>query len=125
MKSRELEDRRRAAFEESLREGRRFLLDSNIDEAWPAFERAHVLGQAIAVLHVRSHWWMLRCGLKQHDVREVLGQIVRLSLSAPSSWLGRYPLGNTGRARVGLFRPMPLPREMEAILAPPNSRESV
>jgi hypothetical protein len=96
----------RGAFEQSLDRGRAALRRGDFEAAWAAFERAHVLGQPEAWPHVLSHVWMLRCGFRQRDLVEVLGQIIRLPLAAPSSWLGRYPRGNTGRARVGLFRPM-------------------
>jgi len=105
-----------AAFEDNLLVGRRRMVEQQFDEAWSALELAHVLGQTDAVLHVRSHWWMLRCGIRQGDTREVLGQAVRVVLAAPSSWLRRYPRGNTGRARVGLFTPMPMPPEVEMLL---------
>jgi hypothetical protein len=112
-----LSEEARAAFEESLAEGRRRLRQGDINGAWPALERAHVLGQPDAWLHVRSHGWMLWCGLRKADIREVFGQLVRLALSAPSSWLGRYPRGNTGRARVGMLRPMSISTDLEALLS--------
>lgn len=97
---------RGAAFDEQVTIGQQLLAKGELENAWKAFERAHVIGQPDAWLHVRSHFWMLRCGWKQRDAREVSGQVVRLVLAAPATWLGRYPVGNTGRARVGLFTPM-------------------
>ncbi|HEU4412812.1 MAG TPA: DUF3703 domain-containing protein [Polyangiaceae bacterium] len=104
----------RAAFEQSLERGRVLFRGGDLEGAWAAFERAHVLGQPEAWPHVLSHLWMLRCGLRQRDLVEVLGQLGRVPLAAPASWLGRYPRGNTGRARVGLFRPMAAPPEVGA-----------
>lgn len=111
-----VQSRVRVAFDDSLEKARRALLERDFDAAWPALERAHVLGQADAYLHVQSHWWMLRCGVAQADAREIFGQLVRVALAAPASWLGRYPRGNTGRARVGLFQPMPIPADVDALL---------
>jgi hypothetical protein len=117
MTSNRLSERARTAFEESLAEGRRRLRQGDFDGAWPALERAHVLGQPDGWLHVRSHGWMLWCASREGDVREIVGQLVRVALAAPSSRLGRYPRGNTGRARVGLFRPMPVSTDVAAILS--------
>jgi hypothetical protein len=60
---------------------------------------------------------MLWCGLRELDVREIVGQLVRLTLAAPSSWLGRYPRGNTGRARIGMLRPMSVPPDIAILLS--------
>lgn len=82
-----------------------------------ALERAHVLGQNSAWLHVRVHWAMLRYGWRHRDAREVRGQLARLLLAAPASWLRLAPVGNTGGADVGLFTPMPIPEDLKRILS--------
>lgn len=80
--------------------------------AWVALERAHVLSQALAALHTRGHWPMLGLGLATVDIREVFGQTLRLMLAGLGSWTGRFPVGNTGRARAGLNTPMAIPDEL-------------
>jgi hypothetical protein len=45
---------------------------------------------------------MVSLGLRQHDRREALGQIVRILVAAPGSLAGRYPEGNAGRVAAGL-----------------------
>jgi hypothetical protein len=85
--------------------------------AWLALERAHILSQPHAVPHVRTHLTMLAWGVADRDVREVLGQVFRVLVAAPGSRSGRYPLGNTGRARVSAFAPMPVPADLEPVLA--------
>ncbi|MDI1477605.1 DUF3703 domain-containing protein [Polyangium sp. y55x31] len=85
--------------------------------AWRALERAHILSQAFAVAHTGVHWAMFRFAYRRGDVREMLGQVPRLLLAAPGSLLGRAPLGNTGGANVGIFRPMPIPEDLRAKLA--------
>lgn len=107
----------RTAFEESMASAKAAIRARSFDAAWPELERAHVLGQADAWLHLRSHWWMLRCGLAERDLREIIGQLARVAVAAPASWLGRYPLGNTGRARVGMLEPMPIDPRVEALLS--------
>ncbi len=59
---------------------------------------------------------MLGRGVADRDVGEVFGQVLRLMLAAPGSWLGRYPVGNTGRADVSEFAVMPIPDDLRAIL---------
>jgi hypothetical protein len=83
---------------------------------WAHLERAHILSQPMALRHVRTHASMLSYALRQHDSREVLGQIFRLGVAAPGSWTGRYPIGNTGGANVSAFRPMPIPDDLLSLL---------
>lgn len=88
----------------------------NLNEAWRHLERAHVLSQRDAWPHVLVHARMLGFGLRRGDAREVTGQVVRLLVAAPGSWLGRAPLGNTGGANVGILTPMPLPKDLKLLL---------
>jgi hypothetical protein len=59
---------------------------------------------------------MLRNGVRRRDRREVSGQLVRLLVAGPASALGRYPLGNTGRANVNAMSPMPIPVDLQTVL---------
>lgn len=71
--------------------------------AWAHLEQAHILGQPWAGPHSRSHWAMLRLAFRTRNGREMLGQLPRLLLVAPSSWLGVAPSGNVGSTRMGMF----------------------
>lgn len=84
--------------------------------AWHHLERAHILSQPFAGWHFRVHLAMLTEGWRRGDGREVLGQIVRVLLAAPASWLGRAPAGNTGGANVGLFERLPVPADLRDLL---------
>ena len=84
--------------------------------AWSRLERAHILSQPMALPHVRTHLAMLGSGLRRHDPREVVGQLLRLVVAAPGSWSGRYPVGNTGGASVSALLPMPVPDDLRAAL---------
>lgn len=77
--------------------------------------RAHILSQRHTAAHVRTHWLMLRAGLKALDLHEVLAQVPRAIFAAAFSriWV---PVGNTGVARVGALRPMPIPADLKALL---------
>ena len=90
----------------------------DIAAAWVALERAHILSQPSAWLHTRVHWSMLTLALRTRDARELAGQALRLSVAGLGSLLGRYPRGNTGRARAPINQPMPIPADLAAILTP-------
>jgi hypothetical protein len=84
---------------------------------WVALERAHILSQARAGLHLRVHLTMLWYSAAMLDLGEVLGQLGRTLLAYPSSRWGFAPLGNPGSTRVSAFVPMPIPNDLAAILA--------
>ncbi|WP_063024915.1 DUF3703 domain-containing protein [Nocardia niwae] len=88
------------------------------DQRWSHLERAHILSQPDPWLHTRNHIAMFALAVRQRDRREAVGQVIRIIVAAPGSLSGRYPEGNTGRARVGLRQPMPIPPELAAALDP-------
>jgi hypothetical protein len=83
---------------------------------WLRLGRAHILSQPMAIRHVRTHLAMLSFGLRQRDGREIVGQLLRLMVAAPGTWTGRYPVGNTGVAKVSAVLPMPIPDDLRVIL---------
>ena len=106
----------RAAFEAELGEATRAEAGGELARAWRHLERAHILSQAYAGPHVRTHCRMLGFGWRRRDVGELFGQLVRIVVAGPGSWMGRAPLGNTGGANVGILTPMPIPEELRALL---------
>ena len=84
---------------------------------WRLLEDAHVLSQPWAWWHVRVHGAMLAAGAAERDAREVWGQLGRSIVAAPGSFTRRYPLGNTGRARVPATQPMPIRSDLAALLS--------
>lgn len=58
---------------------------------------------------------MLVLAWRQRDAFEMLGQLIRVVLAPFASALGRFPVGNDGRARSPLTKAMPI----EADLVPP------
>lgn len=89
----------------------------SMPDRWAAIERAHILSQPWPWPHTTTHAVMLRLGAKERDLVEVLGQLLRLAVGGIGSALGRYPDGNTGRTRVGINTPMPMPADLEKLLA--------
>lgn len=111
-------------FEQELQRASDSQRRGDFQGAWHFLERAHVLSQAHAWPHLRVHGAMFRWAWRRGDLRELLGQLPRLLLAAPGSWLGRAPLGNTGGSNVGIFTPMPIPEDLQALLrheSPPTS----
>lgn len=84
--------------------------------AWSHLERAHILSQAFARPHLEVHVKMAGFAWRHRAWRELLGQLPRILVAAPGSWLGRAPLGNTGGANVGILTPMPIPADLQAML---------
>jgi len=69
------------------------------------------------VPHLASHWHMLRFAVTSGDWGEAAGQLFRLALVSLGSLSGRLPAGNTGRANVSAFKPMPIPGDLEALMS--------
>jgi hypothetical protein len=86
-------------------------------EAFHHLERAHVLGQASTVEHVRIHVRMLRWSVKQGDPREALGQVFRIVGATTITAFGLVPRGNTGGSNVSAFRSMSIPEDLAAMMA--------
>src|SRR5690606_30602425 len=87
--------------------------------AWHHLERAHILSQPLPVAHVRTHLAMLAHAIRERDAREIRGQLTRALVAGIGSATGRYPLGNTGAARVSAVAPMPIPSDLLPLLAKP------
>ncbi len=85
--------------------------------AWIALEREHILGQGFFWPHIRSHVAMLGYAIETRDGREVFGQTMRLLLAPLGNLTGRLPWGNTGRANVSAFKPMPYPEDLASALS--------
>lgn len=80
-------------------------------------ERAHVLGQASTIQHVRAHYRMLVWGLRRRDAREIIGQALRVVVAAMKTAIKAVPVGNTGGSNVGPFQSMSVPKDLAAIIA--------
>jgi hypothetical protein len=85
--------------------------------AWNALERAHILSQPLLGQHLRVHALMLGLALRTGDAREVTGQLARLALAPLGALTGRMPWGNNGRSNVSAFKPMPIPDDLQDLLA--------
>lgn len=101
--------------QQAFAESRRALQVGDLPAAFASLEHAHILSQRLPLWHAQSHWLMLRAGWQAGDWREVVGQLPRIvaALLFSRIWV---PVGNSGRARVSAFQPMPLSEEMKRLL---------
>jgi Protein of unknown function (DUF3703) len=84
--------------------------------AFGHLERAHVLGQAATVEHVRVHLRMFLWALRHRKPGEALGQLWRTPAAALMTGFGWVPQGNTGGAGVSGLRRMAIPPDLQRLL---------
>ncbi|HBP18942.1 MAG TPA: hypothetical protein DEA08_14290 [Planctomycetes bacterium] len=105
-----------AVFDAEMSQAREHFHAGQLDEAFAKLERAHVLGQRYVGAHTLSHVWMLRVGIKRRDLREILGQLVRIPSGALASGFGLAPTGNTGGTNVPALTRMPIADDLKPVL---------
>lgn len=86
------------------------------DLNWCFLQAAHIVAQPQMALHCSVHTHMLRQAWRDHDSREVLGQLLRLALVPIGHMIGRLPKGNTGRSDVSALKPMDLKPELALLI---------
>ncbi len=86
---------------------------SEIEKSWAKLAEAHIISQPFAGLHTLVHWQMLNLAIREKNLTEVFGQLLRLFVAAPGSVLKKYPLGNSGRSNVNMFKPQPIDSELQ------------
>lgn len=115
---------RRAAFDTEIALAKERISEGNLEAAFVHLERAHVIGQAFAGPHARSHWLMLKVELRRRQPAAAFGQAVRIILGILGSAVGLIPVGNTGGTNVSMFKRMPIAPELQRIIdgsAPPDA----
>lgn len=114
-----------AAFDSEIALAKGFIARGELEAGFAHLERAHVIGQAFVVPHVRSHWLMLKVECRRRRPVAAVGQMVRIVLGALGSAVGVVPVGNTGGSDVSMFKRMPIGPELQDIIdggAPPDAR---
>ncbi len=99
-----------------LERAKEFFASGNLHGSWNHLERAHVIGQAYPYEHSWVHWKMLMFGFRTKNTKEIIGQLPRLLVGGVKSFVGKIPVGNTGGANVPPLRPMPIEKDIRAIL---------
>ncbi|WP_282165065.1 DUF3703 domain-containing protein [Cellulophaga baltica] len=95
---------------------RNFLHKGELSTAWYHLERTHILGQSYPIEHSYTHWLMLKFGLRQRNIKEVFGQVIRLLVGGWKSFIDHVPLGNTGGSDVPPLKKMELSPDLAHIL---------
>jgi Protein of unknown function (DUF3703) len=103
------------AYEQEVQGADEALKRGDFEGAFRHLERAHVLAQRMTGRHTLVHWRMLTAGLRRGDLREAVGQVPRIVASILFSRLW-VPRGNSGRARVSAFKPMPVPADLQHLV---------
>ena len=103
------------AYREELLLAHGALRARQFDRCFVHLERAHVLAQRMTLRHTYVHGLMLVAGMLRGDLREVIGQVPRMFASLLFSRLW-VPRGNSGRARVSAFQPMPVPEGLRHLV---------
>jgi hypothetical protein len=85
-------------------------------KAFQHLERAHVLGQAATLEHVRVHWRMFRFSMRNRLHGEAAGQLWRLVAASIFTAPGLVPEGNTGGTDVSGFRRLSVPEDLKQML---------
>ena len=107
------EDPVRTAYFLELREYRTARAIGEVAAAWRHLERAHILAQPRLWLHMGSQTTMFAFAFSRRDIREMSGQLLRVALVPIGALTGRLLVGNTGRARISAFAPMPVPEDLQ------------
>lgn len=114
-----------AAFDNEIALAKEFIGRGDLESGFGHLERAHVIGQAFVLPHVRSHWLMLQIELRRRRLVAAFGQVVRIVLGVLGSAVGVVPVGNTGGSDISMFKRMPIAPELQHLIdgrAPPDVR---
>lgn len=90
--------------------------DGRFAEEFAHLEAAHVIGQQSTRWHVLTHIEMARWASRQHDARELLGQMLRIVGAATKTFIGLIPHGNTGGTNISPLARLPLCPSHEALI---------
>lgn len=92
-----------------------------ISKSFRRLERAHVLGQASTVQHVRVHVQMLLWAVRHRVLRAAVGQVLRIVGAATKTAMGWVPTGNTGGSNISPFKTVPVPAHLQEVLGGPHT----
>lgn len=104
------------AFSQEISNAKEMIRSDSLVEAFHALERAHILGQKYVIPHTISHFYMLKIAFLRRDLKEILGQLIRIPLGILGSSVGTVPVGNTGGSNVSAFKKMEIPTELKKLL---------
>tara|TARA_R110000868_G_scaffold269233_3_gene528626 strand:- start:4667 stop:5017 length:351 start_codon:yes stop_codon:yes gene_type:complete len=106
----------RREFNETVLDAKKKIALKEYSDAFRLLERAHIMGQRYVVPHTVTHFFMLKIGLLQFNLKEIFGQLIRLPLGILGSAIGKIPVGNTGGSNVSVFKTMDIPEDLQDLL---------
>ena len=98
-------------------EARALALAGESARSFGRLERAHVLGQASTIQHVRVHIQMLLWAWRERSAKEFFGQVFRIAGAATKTAVGLVPEGNTGGANISPFKRLPVSADLATVIA--------
>ena len=102
---------------EELLKAKRAQQLGDASKAFTHLENAHVIGQESTYWHVKVHFQMMLWGVRQKNIHEILGQVIRIIGAALLTAVKGVPVGNTGGSNVSPVKPMPIKKEHAEIIA--------
>ncbi len=106
-----------ADVEAELALAKKLKVADNPSESFHHLENAHVLGQESTWWHVKVHFLMFLWAIRQRDIKEGTGQIIRILGAATKTAIGLVPAGNTGGSNISPFKKLPInPLHQAAII---------
>jgi hypothetical protein len=107
----------REHFETELRKAQLAIAAGEIETAWTALQRAHILGQAYPIPHAIAHWNMLKLAWRQRDFKEVAAQLIPTIVAIPLTMLvGQQRSLRGGKANVPDPKQREIPNDLLKIL---------
>jgi uncharacterized protein (DUF608 family) len=73
-------------------------------DSWISLEEVHVLAQPYLLSHYYIHLLMLKKAVQEKNIKEVFGQIFRISLVLPGNIFMILPKNNPGTTRFSAFK---------------------
>lgn len=73
----------REHFETELNKAQSAIEAGDVEAAWTALQRAHILGQMYPLPHAIAHWEMLKLAWKQRDLKEIAGKLIPTVFAIP------------------------------------------
>ena len=107
----------RAYVVEELDRASNLMKEGKPDAAFRHLENAHILGQESTHFHVLAHLHMAAWAIRQRDIKELFGQMLRIVGAAALTAIGLVPTGNTGGSNISPFKQLPLSEEHKQIIS--------
>lgn len=106
-------------FRAELARAKQAIAAQDIEAAWIALQRAHLLGQRDAIAHTVVHWHMLTLAWQQQDYNEIKGQLLPTLLAFPLTLLvGQLRQLRGGKASPSDAAKDAIPDDIRQLLEP-------